>query len=149
MKFLQKELTIFYYSVYILAALLAVVGYVFHKNGFIITNSVFIDNFKIIVILYMLISIPLTLKNFSSKVKKIAQIENENEKFAKYLNISKIRIMLFAIIIHVGVISFFVLKRADLAKPMFDFLYIAAIGVVALFFCNPTKNKIENDFFNE
>jgi len=142
MNILQKKLTIFYYSVFILAVLLAVGGYFLNKNGLIVTNKSFIDVFKSILIVYMLIIIPLSLKIFSTKVKKNAQIEDENEKFAKYLFLAKIRIVLISIIFLTGIIAFYIINEND-------YLYIAGIGAVVLFFCLPTKARIENDLFNE
>ena len=142
MKILQKKLAFFYYSIFILAVFLMFGGYFLNKNGLIITNNVFIDNFKLIIIAYMLIIIPLSFKKFSVKTKKIAKIDDEKDKFAKYLILAKIRIVLISIIFWVGIIAFFIINVKD-------FLYISAIGVVALIFCNPTINKIENDLFIE
>ena len=142
MKIIQKNLAIFYYTVFILAVFLMFGGYFLNKNGLIVTNNLFIDNFKLIIIAYMLIIIPLSFKNFSVKTKKIAQITNETEKFSKYLRLAKIRISLISIIFLIGIIAFFIVNVKD-------FLYISAIGVVALIFCKPTINKIENDLFNE
>ena len=141
-KIIYKKLAVFYCSVYVLAAVLAVIGCFFNKNDVSITNNLFINIFKSIVIFYMLIIIPLALKKFAINVKKIAQTDDENEKFAKYLRISKIRIVLISIIFLVGIISFYTIN-------VIDFAYIAAIGAIALIFCFPTKNKIENDLFNE
>ena len=142
MKILQKKLSFFYYSVFILAFFLMFCGYFLNKNGFIVTNNLIVDNFKFMIIVYMLIIIPLSFKSFSVKTKKIAQITNENEKFAKYLSIAKSRIALISIIFWVGIIAFFIINIKD-------FLYIAAIGIVALIFCKPTINKIEHDLFIE
>jgi len=138
MNILQKKLIIFYYSASVLAVLFAIAGYFLHKNGFIITNNSFIYVFKSILIVYMLITIPLSLKIFSNKVKKIAQIDDENEKFNKYLFLAKIRILLISIILWFGIIAFFIVD-------VIDFIYIAGIGAIVLIFCIPTKAKIEND----
>jgi len=140
MKPLQKKLSIFYYSVFVLAVLFAVIGYFFNKNGLIITNNIFIDVFKSILIVYMLIIIPLSLKIFSTKVKKIAQMEDENEKFAKYLFLAKIRIAMISIIFLVGIIAFYIINAKD-------YFYVAGIGAIVLIFCLPTKAKMENDLF--
>jgi len=142
MKPLQKKLSIFYYSVFVLAVLFAVVGYFFNKNGLIVADRSVVDIFKLIIIVYMLTIIPLSLKVFSTKVKKIAQIENENEKFAKYLSIAKIRIALLSIIFLFGIIAFYIINVKD-------YIYIAGIGAIVLIFCLPTKNRIENDLFIE
>jgi len=88
----------------------------------------------------MLIIIPLALKFFSTKVKKIAQIEDENEKFTKYLLLAKIRIVLFSIIVWSGIIAYYIINVQD-------YIYIAGIGAIVLIFCIPTKAKIETDLF--
>lgn len=149
MKTLQKQLSTFYYSVLVLAVLFAVVGgYFFKENNLVITNNITIDVLKSIIIVYMLIIIPLSLKIFSTKVKKIAQIDDENEKFAKYLSIAKVRIMLIADIVFIGIFAFFILQKTSIQTPQYDFFYIAGIGAITLIFCQPTKNRIENDLFN-
>jgi hypothetical protein len=148
-KLLQKKLAIFYYAVYFFAVVLVMFGYVCSKNELFITNELFVDIFKSIIIIYMLISIPLALRLFSRKIKEIAQIDNQEEKFLKYLRISKMRILLISITFLVGISAFYILKKTDITKPMFDFLYIAAIGAVALVFCKPAENKILSDIMNE
>jgi len=146
MKPLQKKLSIFYYSVFILAVLFAVIfGYFFRENNLVITNNLIIDVFNSILIVYMLIIIPLSLKIFSTKVKKIAQIDDENEKIAKYSFLAKIRIALIADIVFLGIFAFFILQKTDIQTPQYDFLYIAGIGIIALFFCKPNTNDILND----
>jgi hypothetical protein len=143
-KLLYKKLAIFYYSAYFLAVLILIIGYFLQKNGLVVTNNLFIDVFKSIIIVYMLITIPLMLKFFSNKVRKIAKTENQNEKFVKYLGIAKMRITLVSVVFWSGIIAFYVMQR-NIEKPVFDFLYIAAIGGVVLIFCKPTINKIDND----
>ena len=142
MKPLQKKLSIFYYSVFILTVLFAVIGYFFRENNLVITNNLIIDILKSIIIVYMLIIIPLSLKIFSTKVKKIAQINDENEKFAKYSFLAKIRIALIADIVFWGIFAFFILQKTDIQTVQYDFLYIAGIGIIALFFCKPNTNEI-------
>ena len=150
MKTLQKKLSTFYYTVFVSAALFAVlIGYFFKANNLVITNNIIIDVLKSVIIVYMLIIIPFSLKVFSVKTKKIAQIENETEKFAKYSFLVKTRIMLISDIIFIGILAFFILQKTDIQTLQYDFLYVAGIGAVALIFCHPTINKIENDLFNE
>ena len=143
MKTLQKQLSTFYYTVFIFTAVFAVViGYFLKEIGLVVTNNTLIDILKSIIIGYMLIIIPLSLKIFSSKVKKIAQIDDENEKFAKYSFLAKIRIALIADVVFIGIIAFFILQKTNIQMPQYDFLYIAGIGIIALFFCKPNTNDI-------
>ncbi|MDR0830060.1 MAG: hypothetical protein LBN95_08125 [Prevotellaceae bacterium] len=142
MKDLNKKLTINYYAVYFAAVILAVLGYFLKENNLIIENAKIIEIIRYVFILYILISIPLTLKFFSVQVKKIAKIENETLKIAKYLQVSIIRIWLIATNLLLGILFVYVLYQPD---NRFDMLYFAAIGAVALFFCRPTKQKTETD----
>jgi hypothetical protein len=93
-----------------------------------------------------LISIPSALKYFAVQVKKIAKIENETLKFAKYLQISLLRLWLISTNLIFGILFVYILHQPN---NRFDMLYFAAIGAAALFFCRPTKQKTENDLINE
>ncbi|MDR1543986.1 MAG: hypothetical protein LBS50_06190 [Prevotellaceae bacterium] len=143
---LFKKLAICYYFVFVLAILTAVLGYFLNKNGIILQNATAIRVLKFVLVLYMLISIPLALKYFSVKVKKIAQMENKIEKIAKYLTLSKLRIWLISINLLLGILFVYILYQPN---NQFDMLYFAAIGAVALLFCRPSKTKIENDLDNQ
>ncbi len=92
-----KKLIRCYYFVFGLLILMPFVSY-------FLTNTITVDSFsgkgivlQTIAILMLLICIPLGLKTFSMKVRKLKLIENEEEKLAGYLYWSKIRLLSVAL----------------------------------------------------
>ncbi|MDR3327051.1 MAG: hypothetical protein LBT04_02790 [Prevotellaceae bacterium] len=135
---LIKKLKLFFLSICAVAILTTVTSYFSFKNDIIITNQNAVIAIKSAILLFMLIIIPLALKWFSKRVKKIAEIEDENLQLSSYQSASIMRIALISASLLVSTLGYFFLDATDL-------LYAAGIAVIAMLFCFPTKTRVEND----
>lgn len=121
------------------------IGYIIAKQGTININQKSTVMLKTLIILYVLISIPLILKIFSDRLKKIATYTEQDIKIKKYIKFSRIRIF----VILVGLISALMLF---FIRQVSDMLYIVGIETIVLFLCIPTKSRITQEmavFTNE
>ena len=93
---------------------------------------------KTIVILFVLISIPLTLKLFSQQLQKIALISDENLQEKKYILASRLRVLIVLIGLIASIMCYFL-------EAMKDMLYVVAIEVVILLLCLPTEKRVRGE----
>ena len=93
---------------------------------------------KTIVILYVLISIPLSLSLFKRRLAKISTYGAHEDKIRGYINISRIRILFIIIGLLCAIILFFVCKLNDM-------LYLIGIELIILVLCIPTHNRVEQE----
>lgn len=135
-----KKLGQIYYYIYTLTILSTVVGYMLTMN-----SNVHVDalsalgiTLKSIIILYILISIPLSLAGFHRMTKKWALIEDDVLKFKAYEKGSILRLILIGVGLLGSITVFFILLDSSL---IFCFL----ITGIALFFCKPTIGKIVSE----
>jgi len=133
-----KKLGQIYYYIYTLTILSTVVGYMLTMN-----SNVHVDalstlgiTLKSIIILYILISIPLSLAGFHRMTKKWALIEDDVLKFKAYEKGSILRLILIGVGL-IGSITVFFVLRTDISL-----IYCFLITGIALFFCKPTIGKI-------
>ena len=91
---------------------------------------------KTIVILYVLISIPLSLSLFKRRLAKISTYGAHEDKIRGYINISRIRILFIMIGLLCAIMLFFVCKLNDM-------LYLIGIELIILVLCIPTHNRVE------
>jgi hypothetical protein len=137
-----KKIAQVYYYIYTATILTTIVGYMTTMDNYdpIPMNGPLGITLKSIVILYTIISIPLALAGFHRQTKKIITIEDEREKFKAYQKSATIRLLLVGIGL-IGSIIVFYLIRTDASL-----IYCAGIsGIILLFFCKPTENKMIND----
>ena len=134
-----KKIGQFYYYIYTATILSTVIGYLLTMN-----NNSNIDPLsplgivlKSVVILYLLISIPLSLAGFHRMTLNWRKIEDEATKLKEYQKGAILRLTLIGIGLIGSIIVFFVL-RSDISL-----IYCAGISAIALlFFCKPSEAKI-------
>jgi hypothetical protein len=133
-----KKIGFIYYLVYTTTILATMVGYLLTMNStnHIDSKSTMGIALTSIVILYILLSIPLSLGGFHKMTKKWMLIEDENMKLKTYEKGAIIRLLLIGIGL-VGSIIVFFLLRTDVSL-----IYCAAISAFALLFCKPSQGKI-------
>jgi len=141
MKKTLKKITQFYYYIYTATILSTVVGYMFtlNSNNHIDPLSPSGIALKSIVILYLLITIPLSLAGFHRMTLKWRKIEDEFLKLKEYQKGAILRLILIGIGLIGSIIVFFVL-RTDISL-----IYCFGIEAIALFFCKPSEGKIISD----
>ncbi len=111
------------------------IGYFIAKHSTITANQDSTVVFKTIIILYVLISIPLILKIFSDKLKKIATYTEQDLKIKEYIKFSRLRVFVILVGLISAIMLFFI-------RQVNDMLYIVGIELIVLFLCTPTKNRI-------
>jgi len=133
-----KKIGQFYYYIYTATILSTVIGYMFtlNSNKNIDPLSTLGITLKSVVILYLLISIPLSLAGFHRMTLKWRKIENETLKLKEYQKGAILRLILIGIGLIGSIIVFFVL-RSDISL-----IYCFGIAAIALFFCKPSVSKI-------
>ncbi len=137
-----KKIAQVYYYIYTATILTTIVGYMTTMDNYdpIPMNSSLGIALKSIVILYTIISIPLTLAGFHRQKKKWIAIEDERQKFKAYQKGASIRLLLVGTGLIGSIIVFFLL-RTDASL-----IYCAGISaIILLFFCKPTEGKMIND----
>lgn len=130
------KITLVYYGIYTTTILLAVFIFLNKNNvSYIEARSTVGITLTDIVILYMLISIPLSLGGFFRMAKKWRLIENENLKFKEYQKGSILRLILIGVGLIGSIIVFYLLRDISL-------VYCAGIAALALIFCKPSESKM-------
>ncbi len=144
MKKIRTVLTLFYYGTMIAAVLVALLAYwLVIKNGFALDPASSMGlKISYAVMLYVIVSVPLSLGLFNKKVNKLKDLENKAEQERQYLQIGKWRMVCIGLGLLLGVFFFYLLQEQSL-------LFCAGIAAIALYFCKPTTGKIENDLAAE
>lgn len=135
-----KKLKLIYYSLYILAILIATFGYQVLKCGWYIdeksSTGIVLSSILIILIIG---AVPISLALFNKYIKKLAQEEaSEDIKLKKYEKVSVIRILIIGIGLLGGILFFYILKSQSM-------LFCAGIAAIGLFFCKPSEVKLITD----
>ena len=131
-----KKLNIVYYSFYLAALLVALIGYKLWKAG--ITIDSFSETgiaISSVIIILVLACVPSGLFLFNKKTKQWAQLEDEKEKLKLYTRGSIIRLSVIGANFLICILFFFVLNSQNM-------IILAGITAVALLFCKPAKPKI-------
>ncbi|VBB45674.1 conserved membrane hypothetical protein [uncultured Paludibacter sp.] len=128
-----------YYSIMMLAVLSAVIVFTLTFMNIstlnIAENSPVGRTFSSLLIIYILISIPLSMWLFYKNTKKWQQLPDKFTKFNAYKKASIIRLW----IVGVGLIASVVLVYFMRSNNM---MYCALISIIGLYFCKPTANKM-------
>ena len=137
MKKIINQLTILYYAFYALAVVLATIAYLIVEQDTAFVKPSTAETVIISVyILFLICSIPLALKLFNMKVKKLSEIESLEKKYEKYRMYSFWRLIVIGINMLIG-IGFFYFLRSE------SMLFCAGIAAIALVFCKPSERKME------
>ena len=137
MKKTIKQLILFYYGFYVLAVVLVTLAYLFFatNNPLIAEQSTAETAITSVYILFLICSIPLALKLFNVKVKKLSELASPEEKIIQYKNYSVFRLVVIGVNMLIG-IGFFYLFNSD------SMLFCAGIAAIALVFCKPSEAKM-------
>ncbi|GAB1415937.1 hypothetical protein MASR2M117_13430 [Paludibacter sp.] len=139
MKEVLKKLNIVYYSIYVSAVLVALIGFQLFRAGLTInpqsTEGIAIVS---ILILYIIGSIPITLAVFNKKVKKWALMEDVQTKLNLYKKASVVRLCIIGSGFLLGILFFFLMNSQSM-------IFCAGISAIALFFCKPAEVKIVSE----
>jgi len=140
MKKTTTQLRLLYYGFYVLAIALAALGYSFfaEKEALIPEKSSTGTTIMSIYILFLVSSIPLALKLFSVKIKKLAALENLEEKIKLYKTFSFWRLVAIGSNLLLGIGFFYILDAHSM-------IYCAAIAAIALVFCKPSEVKMASE----
>lgn len=137
MKKALRTLNLVYYITFLLAVVAAGIGYLLVRKYGISVNplSDMGRNLSYIVILYVIISIPLSLWLFNKKVKQLKKQDDESGKLQKYTQYAVWRIVVMGLGLFLGVLFFYVLQERSL-------MFCAGMSAIGLVFCKPTEAKI-------
>ncbi len=131
-----KKLNIVYYTFYLAALLVALIGYKLWKAGMTIDSfSETGIGISSVIIILVLACIPSSLFLFNKKTKQWAQLEDEKEKLRLYTRGSIIRLSVIGANFLICILFFFLLNSQNM-------IILAGITAVALLFCKPAKPKI-------
>ncbi|PID94638.1 MAG: hypothetical protein CSA89_01005 [Bacteroidales bacterium] len=97
-----------------------------------------VDIVKTILLLYILISIPVSLKIVGVVMKKNSNFATLEVCVRKYTTVSAIRLCLLLFGLLGGVVCYILFYMQDM-------LYLIGIEVVALLFCLPTYGRVEQE----
>ncbi len=144
MKKTFTKLSLTYYIFYIGAVLTALAGYYLTINGKYIIDAQSETGIVIssVFIIFIIGSIPASLGLFHFMLKKWQQIEDESIRIKKYENGSILRLVVIGLGIIFGVFFFYILRSQSM-------IFCAGIAAIALFFCKPTKEKINSELYPE
>ena len=141
MKKSVNKLLLIYYLMYILALIVAVGGFYLAKQGgeFSLdpqsTTGVTITSLYLI---FLMASIPLSLRIFNKKVKTLASDDNINEKIKKYTLYALYRLIIIGANLLLGVFFFYLFNSRSM-------IFCAAIAAIALVFCKPSETKMGSE----
>lgn len=140
MKHPKHILTITYYITLLLTILAAMIGYhlTYHKGIFFDANSQISTTYYTIVLWYVIITFPLSLKLFSLGVKRLKQIPDDGsrEHYYKIYGILRLAVMTIGLIASIIGIYIFQVKHL---------FWVAGICIIGVILCKPTEKRIDSD----
>jgi len=142
MKNTFKILNQLYYLMYTMIILLAISGYFLNLNNLL--NFEVQKPIDMVLLSFQLLISLMAVVYFSYflfAIKKLKEIQNENERGKHYLNSAKIRLLLIGASLFVGVFCLY-LVRSEIV------LYLIAISAILLLLSKPNEAKI-NEILSE
>lgn len=128
-----------YYTIYMLTIISAVAVFMstyMNLNTFLIdSNSVLATTLSSVLIIYILITIPLSMWLFHKKTISLQQIADKYAKYNNYRKAAILRLWIIGIGLIAGVALFYILSSQSM-------IFCALISAVALFFCKPSVGKM-------
>lgn len=115
-----------------------IIVYIISVSGFISVRPELSPYLKTAIILFVLVSIPLDLKWFATRLQKIADYADYDRKVAAYIKCSRIRVLVILVGLISAIMFFFI-------RQMNDMLYLIGIEVIILLLCMPTKKRVEGE----
>lgn len=140
MKHPKHILTITYYITLLLTILSAMIGYhlTYHKGIFFDANSQISTAYYTIVLWYVIITFPLSLKLFSLGVKRLKQIPDDGSREHYYKIYGVLRLAVMTIGLVASIIGIYIFQ----VKHLF---WVAGICIIGIILCKPTEKRINAD----
>lgn len=140
MKHPKHILTITYYITLLLTILAAMIGYhlTYHKRIFFDANSQISTTYYTIVLWYVIITFPLSLKLFSLGVKRLKQIPDDGSREHYYKIYGVLRLAVMTIGLVASIIGIYIFQ----VKHLF---WVAGICIIGVILCKPTEKRINAD----
>lgn len=140
MKHPKHILTITYYITLLLTILAAMIGYhlTYHKGIFFDANSQISTTYYTIVLWYVIITFPLSLKLFSIGVKRLKQIPDDGSREHYYKIYGVLRLAVMTIGLIASIIGIYIFQ----VKHLF---WVAGICIIGVILCKPTEKRIDSD----
>ena len=140
MKHPKHILTITYYITLLLTILAAMIGYhlTYHKGLFFDANSQISTTYYTIVLWYVIITFPLSLKLFSLGVKRLKQIPDDGSREHYYKIYGVLRLAVMTIGLVASIIGIYIFQ----VKHLF---WVAGICIIGVILCKPTEKRIDSD----
>ncbi len=124
-----------YYSIFAGAILVAFIGYKISQYSFVFSEET-TTAISTLSFIFLIVSIPVVLLLYNQKIRKMTT--DENMRFSFYIKWIRIRVFTIGFGLFVNILLFYLFQERS-------FLYAAGISAVALLFCRPNKNTIENE----
>ena len=140
MKHPKHILTITYYITLLLTILSAMIGYhlTYHKGIYFDANSQASTTYYTIVLWYVIITFPLSLKLFSLGVKRLKQIPDDGSREHYYKIYGVLRLAVMTIGLIASIIGIYIFQ----VKHLF---WVAGICIIGVILCKPTEKRIDSD----
>lgn len=140
MKHPKHILTITYYITLLLTILSAMIGYhlTYHKGIYFDANSQASTTYYTIVLWYVIITFPLSLKLFSLGVKRLKQIPDDGSREHYYKIYGVLRLAVMTIGLIASIIGIYIFQ----VKHLF---WVAGICIIGIILCKPTEKRINAD----
>ncbi|MGN0187801.1 MAG: hypothetical protein ACI392_08690 [Paludibacteraceae bacterium] len=144
MEKLRKTLILWYYGAFVLAVFAATLGYFCVTRQWFVVAPKTQANTMIytFVILYVIVTTPLILKWFSRVVERLRAVPDVADKYRRYGRVAKVRLVVVMLGLLASLFFYYVLCEQSL-------LWLAGISAIALYFCKPTRAKVEQDLSDE
>ena len=133
-------LTITYYLSLLSAILAAMIGYhlTYHKGIYFDPESQISINYYTIVLWYVIITFPLSLKLFSLAVKRLKQIPDDGSREHYYKIYGILRLAIITIGLITSILGIYIFQ----VKHLF---WVAGICMIGIILCKPTEKRINAD----
>lgn len=140
MKHPKHILTITYYITLLLAILTAMIGYnlVYNKGIYFNSDSQISTTYYTIILWYVIITFPLSLKLFSVGVKRLKQLPDDGSREHYYKIYGVARLLIMAIGLITSILGIYIFQ----VKHMF---WVAGICMIGVILCKPTEKRIDTD----
>ena len=140
MKHPKHILTITYYITLLLTILSAMIGYylTYHKGIYFDANSQASTTYYTIVLWYVIITFPLSLKLFSLGVKRLKRIPDDGSREYYYKTYGILRLAVMTIGLIASIIGIYIFQ----VKHLF---WVAGICIIGIILCKPTEKRINAD----
>jgi len=143
MKTSLKPAIAFYYAIYVVTLIIAAIGSFYASaTPWVAADPAVVKTIYSLLILYLLISIPFSLKWLSTSSKKVRKLTDANEKIKRYRRNICIVLSITAFGLIASLLCFYLFKETS-------FIYMAGIEIIALLFCKPTEKKMLADLFTD